>query len=219
MKKLLFISLLMFASLLHAQVLNVRLGINHSDQDYQFDGKSMNGGHVFYPGLSLGAQIDFDMGNNWYFSPGLFYDAKGYAEKIYLIVIPNNDPSINPEGKETNAKIYYRFNYLDIPVLVKKQFELGSHLKMYAGAGGYLGINFGNCAYGDGSSKCVDIYKDLINTIDGGVQLEIGFIYHDTFTLNAGYSYGLLDISKEKKSTIFNRMLYLQLGYRFDLKK
>jgi len=195
MKKILLIGLLMFASLLQAQVLNVRLGINHSDQNIFWNEKSEKGNHIFYPGICFGAQIDFDLNNNWYFSPGLFYDAKGYAEKVHSIILDYDNSSLVPQVIENIFTLYYRINYLDMPILVKKQFELGSHLKMFVGGGGYIGFKLSSCITSSESNNCdKEFFKSRIRTTDVGLQSEIGFIYNNKFTLNIGYAYGLLDI-------------------------
>jgi hypothetical protein len=113
-------------------------------------------------------------------------------------------PSVLYVGKGYNNYYYYAYHYLEIPlnILYKTQTKSGIFL-----LGGGVSPAFILSTYSGNQIKKFDFGINVL----AGYQLPIGF------SINVGYTYGLLNLSNNKNyiSNIQNKYLGLTVGYEF----
>jgi hypothetical protein len=143
------------------------------------------------------------------FEPGLYYSQKGYQMKGEL----------NLKGLEflgANAKANLTSHYIDLPVLLKLNFN---GLQVFAGpqvsylakadlrtTAGALGFNL--------LDKTMDA-TDQFNRWDAAVTGGIGFQFANGFNISASYDYGLSKVDANKSFDSYNRGFKAGVGFKF----
>ncbi len=144
----------------------------------------------------VGITADVALTNNLYILTGLDFQTKGVKYN------PKSAPNIK-----------YNPMYLQLPVNIGYKFDLGSDIRLVVNAGPYVAYGIGGKAKSDGEKQSVfgkNKFKRFDYGLTGGVGVEIGRI-----AINAGYEFGLANISDTKGSKIKNRNPYLTVGYKF----
>lgn len=187
----------------------VRIGMNFSKQNLEFDGEKMDEIKNL-PGINLGFLKEFELKNGFSIESGLILNTKGYKVKE------------SSEGIDT--KEYHYLVYADVPVHGKYTFETGGP-NIYIEAGPYFGIGiFGKGAIiqDDGTQKETfeidytwdsdepDSHKRLDIGFDIGAGFEFG-----SFVMGAKYGIGLKNISTIDMLSVKNRVLSVSIGTTF----
>ncbi len=163
----------------------------------------------------LGLMADFPLGNVLSFQTGLIYQNRGYKSEFSRTVFGE---TISTEGS-------VKFLYLDIPLTIKANFELGG-VTAYVYGGGYLGVGI----TGESESKTtiggitetetedIDFGSD-----DGPKRLDYGALVGAGVELNSvfvelSYGLGLSNLIDEDSDdfSMNNRLISLSLGYRIN---
>lgn len=160
-------------------------------------------------GFFAGGYANIPLGGNITIEPGLYYTDKGYQLR----------GDLNLKGLEflgANATANLHSGYLDIPVLLKANFDgfqvfagpqvsylLQSDLKLKAGV---LGINLLN--------KTIDA-SGQFNKWDAGVTGGVGYQFKNGINLSGSYDYGLMKADADKNVDVYNRGFKLGIGVQF----
>jgi len=234
MKKFfLLLSLFLGISFGNAQGFGVQLGLNSaklSGEQIITDGTTES-----FPikssaksGLNMGLNYDFEISENLYVQPGLYFSQKGTKGDF-----------VYPWG--SIEKWDLRVNYLEIPVLIKYKFEINDDISILglAGPSYNLGLS-GELISIDNDDKPDTYDLDLINNYDDkdndgntyawkktyfGFQIGAGVMYQN-FELKLMYTAGLSNASVIDKSSSNNsyyaykedfkqNVFSINLGYRF----
>ena len=160
-------------------------------------------------GFFAGGYATIPIAENFSIEPGLYYTQKGYEL----------DGDLNIKGigfLGANAKAQLQSQYLDIPVLLKANFD---GLQLFAGpqisylmkanlhsTAGVLGFNILNSNI-DASNQ--------FNKVDIGVTGGIGYQLSNGFNISASYDYGLSKIDANKNLNAYNRGIKVGVGIHF----
>ena len=160
-------------------------------------------------GFFAGANASIPVSDLDSIEPGLYYSQKGYQMKGEL----------NLKGVEflgANAKATLTSNYVDIPVLLKLNFNglqlfAGPQLSYLAKAdlrttAGALGFNV--------LDKTMEA-TDQFNRWDAAVTGGIGYQFANGFNISASYDHGLSKVDANKSLDSYNRSFKLGLGFNF----
>ena len=165
------------------------------------------------PGFHLGTTFDIPLNEMFAIETGLFATTKGYQikESFFGLEIKSTTNILN----------------LEMPVSFKVMFPLGDNVKLYANAGGYIGVALVGVdqltleGFGESESDEEKIifeedeygYRDY-KRLDYGLTFGFGTEIKG-FILGASYDLGLANISADDLTTIQNRVIKITLGYRF----
>lgn len=160
-------------------------------------------------GFYAGAHVSIPVSQNISIEPGVQYAQKGYALQ----------GSLDLKGVEflgANAKAQLKSHYIDIPVLVKGNFN---GLQVFAGpqvsyltkanlrtTAGVLGFNLLN--------KTFDA-TDEFNRWDAGLTGGIGYQFQNGFNISATYDHGLTRVDKNRNADSYNRAFKVGVGFNF----
>ncbi|MDR1755646.1 MAG: PorT family protein [Culturomica sp.] len=153
----------------------------------------------------FGAFAEYQISDYVGISPEIVYSRQGFAAK-------NDGVIIGQDVRATELKAKYRFNYLDVPVLVKLYVADGLSVD--------LGPQFGfllNAKYyaKSGSTKV----KEKLSGVKGfDMSLAMGLTYDiSRFFVQGRYNLGLSNVIKkgESKDKHRNNVVQLGVGYRF----
>jgi len=160
-------------------------------------------------GFFAGASASIPVSDLVSIESGLYYSQKGYQMKGEL----------NLKGVEflgANAKATLTSNYVDVPVLLKLNFNglqlfAGPQLSYLAKAdlrttAGALGFNV--------LDKTMDA-TDQFNRWDAAVTSGIGYQFANGFNISASYDHGLSKVDANKSLDSYNRSFKLGLGFNF----
>lgn len=139
-------------------------------------------------GLMAGCYVDFLVNEKMLFQPALLYVRKGAKEQT---------------GYTYSPSLIY--NYLEIPlnILYRSPAKNGRY---FFGGGLSPAFRFTNHLYGN-----------ELKSFDLGANVLAGYQFPMGFSINLGYTYGMLNVSKFKESIskIQNRYFSLPVGYEF----
>ena len=110
-------------------------------------------------------------------------------------------------------KYTYRLSYLQLPVVVKYNFDVDDDLYIQPFFGGYLAVGFGGKIKNYDKEQSYLIF-DQVNRFDGGLRLGCGVEYQMMYA-ELGYDLGLSDISKNEFKSTRTRSLFLNVGINF----
>lgn len=162
----------------------------------------------------LGLMADFPLGNVLSFQTGLIYQNRGFKTEFSETFL----------GETFSSEGTLKLSYLDIPLSIKANFELGE-VTAYIYGGGYLGVGI----TGESESKTTiggitetDTEDIEFGGDDGPPRLDYGALVGAGVELNSVFvelSYGLglsnLIDNGDDDFSMNNRLLSLSLGYRF----
>ncbi len=160
-------------------------------------------------GLFGGVYASIPLSEKLSIEPGLYYTQKGYEIK----------GSLDLKGIEflgANAKAQLKSHYIDLPVLVKANFN---GLQLFAGpqvsylskadlktTAGILGFNLLN--------KTLDA-TDQFNRWDASITGGVGYQFKNGFNVTAAYDHGLSKVDANKNLDSYNRSFKVGVGFSF----
>ena len=203
-----------------AQTFGVKAGLNLSNLLEKDDEDTYSTDYKMKPGFHVGATAEFPLSEMFSFEPGILLSTKGYKYSD-----SGSDSGYDWEETET-ANLYY----IDIPLLAKASYDLGS-VKIYGALGPYLGIGLsGKWEYeysfdGDTESESEtvewgnDSENDHLKRLDFGLTFGAG-VEISSFQIGLAYNLGLKNISAYTGDgfKVNNRVLGISVGYKFGAK-
>lgn len=170
----------------------LRLGLNVasiSSGDIELDADAYAGlylGGIYGMQLSYRAPVWLEL--------GVAYSEKGGAGHI--------------EGK----RIKYRMSYLEMPITVKYSIDVNEfHVQPFLG--GYLAVGVAGQTKDYRTRSSYSTY-DNFQRFDGGLRLGCGVEYQMLY-LEAGFDFGLSNISKDDFDTAHSRCFFISAGVNF----
>lgn len=171
-----------------------KIGVNRSNIDYPGSIENPS----FRTGINIGFVASYMLSERFDIQGELLYSTRGFKEKA--LIQTANDPS--------NAKdLTCRYNYLDIPVVVKYYIHSGFNIHL----GPQLGITLSNSVKID-NKKQTDIEFGKLNDYELGLVGGLGYEFPNGLFIDGRYLLGLTS-----KHSIENRSIQLALGYKFKL--
>ncbi len=196
--KLFFVmAFLLLSAAVNAQLLfGVKAGVNASN----IYGKDMEGGKALI-GYHVGVTADFHFTPEMAVQSGLYWTAKGHADK-------------------DEKSSYARLNYLQVPIHFAYKIEVVPATRIVLHAGPYLAYGIsGKSVYKDDGKKESEKITFGSDTFDIkpfdagvglGVDVEFGFL-----SVGLGYDMGLINMLNFKEVSMKNQNAYLSIGIRF----
>lgn len=189
-------------------------------QDWKFSvgaGANFNGpaGETLVDGNRFGyhlggtAQYEFSQQSSWYLSGSLFWTQKGYKVKTDIL-----DDS-KPEPKSFRGKVSTDITYLQIPIFVGKNFDLGERTKLFVELGPYASLALFGKETVAGHSTFKIFEKNGYKRFDAGLAIGAGMQIADHYRLKLGYEHGLTNLRNGKDPSYYNRNITLSVGYTF----
>ncbi|MCD8202727.1 MAG: PorT family protein [Prevotella sp.] len=185
------------------------LGIDVGDAYYGFRiGPSFSTVHSGIPeldanssqtGLTLALLTGIPLTNKvpLYFELGLMYTEKGGKQKW--------------EGD----KLVYNLNYLEIPLVIKYVYEIGSDFSIQPMFGGYLACGVGGKTKNYDARTVVHSFsKDMYRRFDGGLRIGCGVGFNVAY-VDLVYDIGLANICHDSFESTHNGCLYIDFGVNF----
>jgi hypothetical protein len=210
--------LLIFGSSLSAQSFAIKAGLNMANISYSEASGSFievdtdtEARTTFHAGITA----DFPIGNVLSFQTGLIYQNRGFKQETSETV----------EGITANGTSTLEIVYLDIPLTLKANFEIGS-LSAYAYGGGYVGAALSGQtkveidAAGFSFSDSFDLEfgeGGMVSRLDYGGLVGAGLQF-DSIFVEVSYALGLANIIQDPidDESVNNRVFAISAGYRFN---
>jgi hypothetical protein len=210
--------LLFVGTSLSAQSFAVKGGLNLANVSFSDDSGLLEGEDTdtdTRTTFHIGATADFPLGNVLSFQTGLIYQNRGFSQEYSETV----------DGVMANAKISQQVAYLDIPLTLKANFDLGS-LGAYVYGGGYVGIGLAgeleieldSPVFSFSDSEDLEFGEDGdVNRLDYGALIGAGVEFNSIF-VEVSYGLGLANLIPDPidDESAKNRLLSLSVGYRFN---
>ena len=160
-------------------------------------------------GFFGGANVSIPISSQFSIEPGILYAQKGYELQ----------GSLDLKGVEflgVNAKAQLKSSYIDVPVLMKGNFN---GLQVFAGpqisyltkadlktTAGVLGFNLLNQTY--------DVTSEF-NRWDAAMTAGVGYQFANGFNVSASYDHGLSKVDANKSADSYNRSFKVGVGFKF----
>lgn len=178
------------------------MSISASGTSVSFDSKTS-----FY----VGGIVDFAVSDIISIQPGLTYISKG--TKFNGDILDFEDSSTSAESATLN------FNYLELPVNVVANFQVGNAGKVFVGAGPYFAYALSaNAKYGSEKEKLNFSENEEFKRGEFGLNFLAGYQLNNGFNIHAGYGLGLSSIVKEPEAmdiSFKNKVFSVGVGYSF----
>ncbi|HEY9542601.1 porin family protein [Prevotella sp.] len=183
-------------------LLSLSVAVNAQGLKYGFTvGANVNAARGSEPtkvtlGYTVGATAlyDFDATNSsWYLGGSLLLSQKGYMRDN--VFVPKADGT--GDDRLTNR---YNFNSLQLPIVVGKNFSLGSESKLFVEAGPYVsyalwGTTTAKLA-GKTTTSSKIFGKDGFKRFDYGLTLGVGVSLANCIRVKCAYEYGIPNLIK-----------------------
>jgi len=217
MKKTVFFLILAFITVTgFAQGLGVNLSYNIANM------RMLHGSGLFYSydfmhkrsikTIGFGMNYDYQVANNLFVSGGINYSTKGYI--------------ITFEGEGENGGdlvATYKLNYLDVPIMVKYNYEIGNDIFLYGKFGPSVGFSLGGSVSSNDNNQYYNYELEFKNgksqdfrSGDFGFNFGIGVLYNN-FDIGMNFYSGLKNLGIENQDNFKHRMFSFSIGYRFDM--
>jgi len=218
MKKMIKVSILIvmmvYPSMISAQIFGVRGGFNLSNVLIKYDGETWSDDFKMKPGFHIGPTMEIPLSEVVSIDGALLYTTKGTKMKE-----SETYQNTTYEYKSTTT-----LNYLELPVNLKVKFDIGSIIG-FGAIGPYFGYALsGKSKYeesinGNSSSETEDIDFDEdgdLKRFDFGMGFT-GGIEVGKMQFGINYGLGLSNISQysDDDETVKNRNLSFFGAYRF----
>lgn len=215
MKKLILVcSVVAMSCISSAQTIGLQAGLNLASQSI---GSNESGGFTINTsskaGFLIGAVAQFPVSSSFTFRPELNYIQKGSKTT----------------GETSDESVTIALNYLDLPLNVVYSSAAGSG-KVFFGAGPTIG--YGLSGYTKVKSGQQEITQDIkfdgksedevndenghLKALDMGFNLLAGYSFSNGLFADAGYSFGLSNITPAVGSSLKNKGFFIKLGYCFN---
>lgn len=175
-----------------------RLGLGlstlNSDVD-RWDGPTsragVNVGAVFGVQLTRVAPV--------YFETGLYYTQKGGRR----------------DKNDDIGEVHFNLNYLEVPLLIKYNFDLSNDISIQPLLGGYLAVGVGGTVKRyDEKIKEESFSDDYFKRFDGGIRIGCGIQYQILYG-DIAYEWGLANIGRDDFESTHNGAFYINVGVNF----
>lgn len=164
----------------------------------------------FKPSFNIGVFAEYQFNKRWAIQPELVYSRQGGFSKVGILSFQNNG-----DGIAGSYKVWYRVNYLNVPILAK-WYALPGKLSID------LGPQFGFALKHDVKTKLNSITaietidKDAINTFDFAVAAGVTYYFTPMIGANVRYNLGLTDIAKDNDGDAMrNQVIQVGINFRF----
>lgn len=151
-------------------------------------------------GFAFGGGAQWDITENITYQTGLMYARKGAKRTL------------------ANTEIKTVLNYIDLPQTI--HYNLGnSDFDIFAGLQPSIMISAKNKNSFQGNEEDFDTAENY-NTLDLAGVVGIGYTFKETWYVNLGYDYGILNINNQDNfgnTEARNRFVWLGVNYRFNL--
>jgi len=211
---LLLFSILTASYLTTAQTIGLQAGLNLASQSI---GGDESGGFTISTdskaGFLIGAVGQFPLSKSFIFRPELNYIQKGSKTGDVL----------------SGQSVLIAINYIDIPLNVVFNADAGKG-QFFVGAGPTIG--YGLSGYTKIKTQEVEVSQDIkfdgksddevndeyahLKAMDLGFNFLAGYTFSNGFFADAGYSFGLNNISPSAGSSLSNKGFFIKLGYCFN---
>jgi len=214
---------LMICTAASAQSVRVKGGLNLATMR-AWETELHTGTSVQYPlkpGFHLGVTVELPLAGFFSLEPGLFFSTKGFERS-----------SEKPVGFITYMnKTDLSFNYLELPLLAKATFKMGS-IRFYTDAGPYFGYALSGVYQYEVSTKIEGITE--ISSSDDGIikwiadggdfrRMDFGLMVgagaeFGSVGIGVNYSRGLMVLQPEHESIFTQKhgVWSITAGYRFN---
>ncbi|CAM1370518.1 porin family protein [Tenacibaculum xiamenense] len=206
MKKLLFVTLMVFGLAVNAQDIEfgAKSGLSFSNLNIKnaFGAQSFDSSTNFH----FGGVVEFKLSEKFSVQPELLFSRQG---NVAIFKGGTGVVMMDFEDKT-------RLDYLNVPVMLKYYFikkisvEVGPQIGVLLSA---KSIIDDKSIPGDTQEKR-DI-KDHIESIDFGVNFGVGSKLENGINFGLRYNLGVTDIVKSDENTLKNRVFQVFLGYNF----
>ena len=214
MKKTVFFLILAFITVTgFAQGLGVNLSYNIANM------RMLHGSGLFYSydfmhkrsikTIGFGVNYDYQVANNLFITGGINYSTKGYI--------------ITYEGEGENGgdlEYTYKLSYLDLPIMVKYNYEINEGTFIYGKFGPSISMNLGGSVNNNDGSGYKLVFRNGksqdFRSGDFGFNFGIGVLYNN-FDIGMNFYSGLKNLGIENQDNFKHRMFSFSIGYRFDM--
>jgi hypothetical protein len=221
MKRKILLSLSLFVSVLACAQQNITYGVSAGAGIYNMRGETVNELNEVLgftdgiitsnavTGFNGGGYVNIPAGGNLSVEPGLYYSTKGYQLKGSYTV---KDLSI----LSANAVSTLRTGYIDIPVLLKANFN---GLQVFAGpqvsylTGASLNTR-ASVAFFDVLNNDVDV-TSRFNRWDAAVTGGLGYQFNNGLRFTAAYERGLVKADAARNTQLYNQGFKIAAGFTF----
>jgi len=213
-KVILVLSVLAVSFLSTAQTIGLQAGLNIASQSI---GGDESGGFTISTdsktGFLVGAVAQFPFSKYLSFRPELNYIQKG-------------SKTVDAAADQS---VIIALNYLDLPLNVVYSSDAGKG-QVFFGAGPTIG--YGLSGYTKFKSATLEFSQDIkfdgkseeeindqsghLKALDMGFNLLAGYKFANGLFANAGYQFGLSNITPVQGSSLKNKGLFIKLGYSFS---
>ncbi len=174
------------------------------------------------PGWSVGGFVMYSSINHFGISADLLYSQKGARVKdITFIVLDPNDPVLGSNKYSYTERI----NYFEIPVLARYFLTLSGNFRPNFFIGPSVGLRL-NAKSKNFEPETISGDRDITDQIRpadlgfaGGFALNFEVAPGKRVLLDARYTYGLTDITKNPNNSLRNSAITLNLSYGFGVGK
>lgn len=199
-----------------AQTFGLKAGFNLSNITATNSAGTISGNFEMLPGFHVGPTAEFGLTELLSLETGLILSTKGYQlmeeEEIFGII--------------SKSEVTSRLFYLDIPLMAKGTFDMGS-VQLFAAAGPYLGIglkgNTNTVETYDGETNEVDYEidwgtdeeEDELRRFDFGLSAGVG-IQIKSIEIGASYDLGLANVSafRGDETKANHGVIKISIGFR-----
>lgn len=175
------------------QYYGLRLGLNiaslsSDDADMDLDSRS---------GIAFGAIYGMQLatGTPIWLEAGVFYSEKG------------------GQTNHSTGKEKCRLTYLQAPIVIKYSFDVYDDLYVNPFLGGFLSLGIAGKTK-DYGSRTSDSSFDTFKRFDGGLRIGCGVEYQMVYA-EAGFDFGLANISKDDFATTHTQNFFINVGVNF----
>lgn len=210
MKKINLVIFLTFILSINAFSQNVSLGakggLNLSNMIVKNDDETLSDDFKMLAGFHVYPFIEYSFSDLLAIDAGLNFQSRGYS------II------------EDYFKLRFTSLYLDIPVNVKFNFDLGN-VKLFCNIGPYVAFGIGGNIYTEttigsyttSAKRKIDWGDDLKST-DFGLNIGVGLDINN-FIVGLNYGWGIANLStiSVDNTRTNNYVLGISIGYKFDL--
>lgn len=195
------------------------VGLNYTQLSSTAGNTEFQNTSLISPRLGLNFNLPLFNSSAVYLQPGLFYSGKGgryeYATDI--------------AGSRFEGDYTFRINYIEIPVQLMVDFDLGSLGGIFIGAGPYVAYGLSGTQKGEtrlngtllaAASDDVDFGSNAgqINNLDYGASFGAGYRFAFGLYARLQAGIGLANIQNEANTSRYNRGATLSVGYNIRFK-
>lgn len=198
------------------QYYGLRLGYNLAS----INSSNVNVDLKSYGGFAFGAVYGLQLANSTplWMEAGLFYSEKGGKDDSMLTKVVNGTVSNGPSASgitatELTQKVTTRLMYLQIPIVIKYDFDVADDIYIQPFLGGYLGFGIGGKTKYYTSRESYDSFDDF-NRLDAGLRFGCGAEFQMIYA-ELGFDFGIANICDDDFVSARNQSLFFNIGVNF----